>query len=164
MISLTWHLWKLRPREVEWLDQVTQLVKCGAGIWTQALWWQEPMLSLHHYAHCFYHYLLGARHPYILSSILSSNWDAHSADVGTEAGSQGPLSSTHGIWIWTLLLRISSLPFLWMILWSQRMFNSICWMGLIMKCNQSTGNSWTHRSLHGLFLAVVSRPLQELRP
>lgn len=116
----------------------------------------------------FYHYLLGARHPYIHSIILSSNWDAHSTDVGTEAGYQGPLSSTNRIWIWTLLLWISALPFLWMTpqKWSQRMFNGICWMGLIMKYSQTLGNSGTHRpdGCMACFLVTMSHPLQSSDP
>lgn len=77
---------------------------------------------------------------------LSSNWDAHSTDVGTDAGDQGPLSSTNRIWIWNLL-QISALPFLWMTrqTWNRRMFNGICWTGLIMICSQTLGSSWTHR-------------------
>lgn len=103
--------------------------------------------ALHHCARHFYHYLPGARPPYVLSVTLSLNGDAHSTDVGTDTGHQGPLSSTNRIWIWNLLLQISALPFLWMTpqKWSQRMFNGICWTGLIMICSQTLGSSWTHR-------------------
>lgn len=70
MIIFILQLRKLRPREVEWLAWITQLVRCGAGIWTQALWRQSscspplctPLLPLS--ARCraplrsFYHFVL----------------------------------------------------------------------------------------------------------